>query len=225
MTDLETRLRELDLPEPPLGFDTDEVADRAAAKARTRAAGIAGTVLALVAVVFLVASGPASVPPARSLVPPSAAEQSRIRQALFDAVTRLFPGARELSVGTSSADSVSPGRMNVTADFVDGTGHSGDFQLTVRSAGADYQVVPADRLCPRPGPEQHCVRVSQPGGAVLVLSGLDYTDGMNSVIRGVLNGFLYRPDGSTVMVLGGRGQSLTEEQLTKVITDPAFVLL
>ena len=205
MTDLETRLRGVELAEPPLGFDPDEVADRAARQARTRAAGIGGTLVALAVVVaaFLFAPVPDPAPPAAGPVPPSLAEQARIRQALTDAVTRLFPGLRHLSVGTSQADAISPAQMSVSAEFVDATGRAGWFQLTVRGPKAKPSVLAPGQPCTG----THCRGVPQPGGGVLDPDGA-----------------LYRPDGSTVTIIEGIGFSLTQEQLTKVITDPAFVL-
>lgn len=221
MTDLETRLREVSLAEPPLGFDPDEVADRAARRGRRRSAVVVLAVLG--ALLFLV---PAKQPvsPAAGPVPPSLAEQSRIRVALGEAVARALPGVHDLTLGRSSADSIGPERMSVTAEFVDAQGRPGNFQLTVRGARAGSQVVPIERLCTSAGPESHCVRLPQPGGAVLVLSELVYKDENGVPVRDGINGFLYRPDGSTVIVTGGLGYPLTEEQLTRVITDPAFVL-
>ncbi|MDQ7810648.1 hypothetical protein Q5425_43570 [Amycolatopsis sp. A133] len=226
MTDLETRLRELDLPEPPLGFDTDEVADRAARQARKRGAGIVVAVLAVaVAVVLSTVAGPEPVRPAATpATPPPVAEQSRVRLALSEAVVRALPGVHDLVLGRSAADSVGPDRMSVTAEFVDVTGRPGNFQLTVRGPRAAHQVVPADRLCTTAGSAPQCVRLPQPGGGVLVLSELVYQDQTGEPVREGSNGFLYRPDGSTVIVTGGPGYPLTQEQLTKVITDPAFVL-
>jgi hypothetical protein len=226
MTDLETRLRGVDLAEPPLGFDPDEVADRAAKQARRRTAGITGTLAVAAVVVAALLFGPRldSVSPAHDPVPPSLAEQSRLRLALADAVTRALPGVHDLTLGRSSADGVGPDRMSVTAEFVDASGRPGNFQLTVRGAGAAHQVVPVDRLCTTSGAESQCVRLPQPGGAVLALSELVYRDQNGAPVRQGINGFLYRPDGSTVIVTGGLGYVLTEEQLTKVITDPAFVL-
>ncbi|MEV6642890.1 hypothetical protein [Amycolatopsis sp. NPDC051371] len=223
MTDLETRLRDVELAEPPLGFDPDEVADRAARQVRRRSAAVVVATVAVVAAAFLVPS-PAPVVPAAAPVPPSLAEQSRIRLVLADAVTRALPGVHDLTLGRSSADSIGPERMSVTAEFVDSSGRPGNFQLTVRGARAAHQVVPADRLCTASGSEARCVRLPQPDGGVLVLSELVYLDENGTPVRDGITGFLYHPDGSTVIVTGGLGYPLTEEQLTKVITDPAFVL-
>jgi hypothetical protein len=224
MTDLETRLRDVRPDGPPLGFDPDEVADRAAGQARSRAAGIGGALVAVAAVVAALVFGlvPDPASPAAGPVPPPLAEQARIRQALTDAVTRAVPGVRELTVGRSAADVVSPGRMSTTAGFADASGRPGHFQLTVRGPGAARQVLPPDRLCSA-GSGPRCTRVPQPGGALLVLSELAYEYG-NVTVRRDFTGFLYRPDGSTVVVVVADGYSLTREQLTKVITDPAFVL-
>ncbi|WP_103343879.1 hypothetical protein [Amycolatopsis sp. CA-126428] len=226
MHELETRLRELDVPEPPLGFDPDDVADRAARQARKRGAGIIGTLAAAsaVAAVAVFAPGPAPVPPAGPPSPPSLAEQSRIRLALADAVTRALPGVHDLTLGRSPADSIGPERMGVTAEFVDADGRPGNFQLTVRGPGAAGEVVPADRLCTTPVSAGRCTRVPQPGGGLLVLSELVYRDRNGDPVRDGTVGFLYRPDGSTAVVIGGLGYPLTEEQLTEVITDPALTL-
>ncbi|MBE8526223.1 hypothetical protein ILP97_53600 [Amycolatopsis sp. H6(2020)] len=226
MTDLETRLREVDVPEPPLGFDPDEVADRAVRRVRQRRARIIGTlaVAAAVAAAVVFAPGTPPVKPAGAPVPPSIAEQSRIRVALTDAVMRVLPGVHDLTLGRSVADSIGPDRMSVTAEFVDASGQPGNFQLTVRGARAVHQVVPVDRLCTTPGSEARCTRVPQPDGGLLVLSELVYKDENGDPLRTGSNGFLYRPDGSTVIVTGGLGYPLSQQQLTQVITDPAFVL-
>jgi hypothetical protein len=223
MTDLETRLREVCLAEPPLGFDPDEVADQAARQVRRRSAAVVVATVAVVAAAFLVPS-PAPVVPAAAPVPPSLAEQSRIRVALGEAVTRALPGVHDLTLGRSSADSIGPERMSVTAEFVDASGRPGNFQLTVRGPRAAHQVVPADRLCTAAGSEARCVRLPQPDGGVLVLSELVYQDKNGTPVRDGITGLLYHPDGSTVIVTGGLHYPLTEEQLTRVITDPAFEL-
>lgn len=243
MTDLETRLRELDLAEPPLGFDPDDLADRAAKQTRLRVAVVGGTLAAgaVVAAVAVFGSGasPVPAPPAAKPGPPPAAEQARIRQALTDAVTRLKPGLRSLSVGTSSADAVGPGRFSATATFVDAAGWPGSFQVTLRDVRASDDVVPLARVCPKPGEadELRCDKIPQPGGAVLVVYESGYASGGDlehpqfTKLRGI-NGTLYRPDGSTVTIFdaddGVPGVTdsvqLTQEQLTKVITDPAFTL-
>ncbi|MFJ7218270.1 hypothetical protein [Amycolatopsis sp. NPDC098790] len=226
MTDLETRLRDVDVVEPPLGFDPDEVADRAARHVRRRSAAVVLTAVAVAATVAALSLLPTREPvaPAGAPVPPSVAEQSRIRLALTEAVTRALPGVHDLTLGRSAADSIGPDRMSVTAEFVDASGRPGNFQLVVRGASAAHEVVPGDRLCTAAGVESHCVRLPQPGGGLLVLSELVYQDENGQPVREGNTGFLYHPDGSTVIVIGGLGYPLTEEQLTRVITDPAFVL-
>jgi hypothetical protein len=224
MTDLETRLREVDLAEPPLGFDPDEVADRAAKQARLRTAGITGTlgVAAVAAAVAVFApAAPAPVPPAGPPAPPSLAEQARVRQGLTDAVTRLFPGLRSLTVGASTADAVGPDRMSATATFVDAAGRPGTFQLTVRGDRAAPDVAPLDRVCA----SRPCD--TTPDGALLAIT--EFED--PGELRG-FNGVLARPDGSVVTITDAGDSApgvtdsvqLTREQLTKVITDPAFTL-
>lgn len=233
MNDLETRLREVDVPEPPLGFDPDGVADRAARQTRNRRAGIIGTiaVAAAVAAGAVFAPGTPPVAPAASPpVPPSPAEQARIRQALTDAVTGVFPGLRHLSVGTSSADAVSPAKMSVTAEFVDAAGRPGTFQLTVYGRQAPDGPVPVVRSCADPASvDLRCDRIPQPGGAVLLVfeSGLVTTGGLTK-LRG-FDGALHRTDGTMVTLTDAASDAadsvqLSEEQLARVITDPAFVL-
>ena len=224
MNDLETRLREVDLAEPPLGFDTDEVADRAARHVRRRSAAVVLAAVAVFAAALSLLPARAPVEPAAAPVPPSLAEQSRIRLALNQAVTRALPGVHDLTLGRSPADNIGPDRMSVTAEFVDASGRPGNFQLVVRGASAAHEVVPVDRLCTASSAESHCVRFPQPGGGLLVLSELGYRDENGQPVREGNTGFLYHPDGSTVIVIGGLGYPLTEEQLTRVIADPAFVL-
>ncbi|MGW4057543.1 hypothetical protein ACWEGE_04655 [Amycolatopsis sp. NPDC004747] len=230
MTGLETRLRELDLAEPPLGFDTDEVADRAARHTRWRRAGIAvPAVLAFAAFAWFMPKV-SSVPPAARPSPPPLAEQARIRQALTDAVTAVLPGLRRLSVGTSPADAIGPGRMAVTAAFADASGRPGDFQLTVYGRQVPDDRVPIARSCPEPGTSAlACERIPQPGGAVLVVSETGFVSaGGFTKLRGFV-GVLRRADGSTVTLVDAADDAadsvqLTKQQLTRVITDPAFVL-
>ncbi|HET6708410.1 hypothetical protein [Amycolatopsis sp.] len=223
MPDLETRLREVEVAEPPLGFDPDEVADRAARHVRQRRVGtsVALAVAAVVAATVVFAPAAPQVSPA---APPSPAEQSRIRLALGDAVTRALPGVRDLILGRSTADGIGPGRMSVTAEFVDVSGRPGAFQLAVRGPRVAHEVVPADRLCTSAGSESRCVRLPLPGGGLLVLSELVYQGEDGHPVRTSVTGFLYRPDGSTVIMTGGLGYQLTEDQLIRVITDPAFTL-
>ena len=235
MHELETRLREVDVPEPPLGFDPDDVADRAARHVRRRRAGITGTLAAAAAVVAVAvfAPGPSPVrpadPPPRQS-PPSLADQARIRQALTDAVTRLLPGVRGLTVGVSPADAIGPGRMAVTAVFADAAGRPGSFQLTVYGRQAPDDHIPRVGSCAEPGSiGLRCDRIPQPGGADLLVFEVGYPSaGGFTKLRG-FNGVLRRADGSTVTLTDAADDAdgsaqLSEEQLTKVITDPAFVL-
>jgi hypothetical protein len=226
VTGIETRLRDLELAEPPLGFDPDAVADRAARQPGRRVLGGVGALAAGVAVTAgVVFTTPATTPaPAAAAVPPSLAEQARIRQALTDAATRLFPGLRSLSVGRSPADAIGPDRMSVTATFVDAAGRPGTFRLTVRGERAPGDVVPLDRICRT---SLRCDKFPRPDGSVVVL----HEAGFAGALRGFDAG-LYRPDGSTVVIAdaddGTPGVTdsvqLTREQLTEVITDPAFTL-
>ncbi|WP_206787345.1 hypothetical protein [Amycolatopsis sp. MtRt-6] len=231
MTDLETRLREVEVAEPPLGFDPDEVADRAARRVRQRRAGITFSVVAAVlAAVAVLVPGSPRVSPATSAVPPSLAEQARLRQALTDAVTRLFPGLRSLAVGTSPADAIGPGRMALTAAFTDAGGRPGDFQLTVywQRPQGDRMLVGAS-CADAASIGLRCERIPEPGGAeLLVLESAYVNPGGLTKLRG-LNGVLRRADGSAVTLMDAADDAadsvqLSKEQLIRVITDPAFVL-
>ncbi|MEU4519694.1 hypothetical protein AB0F52_13375 [Amycolatopsis sp. NPDC024027] len=232
MTDLETRLRDVEVAEPPLGFDPDEVADRAARHTRRRRAGITGAlaVASAVAAVAVFTPGTHPVSPAAPPTPPSLADQARIRQALTDAVTGVFPGVRGLTVGVSPADAIGPGLMAVTAVFADEAGRPGSFQLTVYGRQVPGDHVPVARSCPEPPTDGlRCDRIPQPGGAVLLVSEVGYVStGGFKKLRG-FNGVLNRADGSAVTLADAADDAadsaqLSEEQLTKVITDPAFVL-
>ncbi|QKV75490.1 hypothetical protein [Amycolatopsis sp. Hca4] len=230
MPDLETRLREVAVPEPPLGFDTDEVADRAARHVRQRHVGIAGTFALAAAVAAVVVFAPGPVPAAGPPSPPSLAEQARIRQALAAAVTGLYPGVRNLTVGTSPADAIGPARMAVTATFADASGQPGSFQLTVYGRRSPGDHVPVARSCSELNPAGlRCDRIPQPAGAVLLVSEAAYVSEESFVKLRGLNGVLRRADGSAVTILDAADDAadsvqLTEEQLVKVITDPAFTL-
>ncbi|MGW3996759.1 hypothetical protein ACWEF6_25005 [Amycolatopsis sp. NPDC004772] len=228
MTDLETRLREVTVPEPPLGFDPDELAGRAARDVRRRRAGIVVSVVAVaVAAVALFTPSEPRVPPASPPSPPSLAEQARIRQALGDAVTGVFPGVRGLRVGVSPADAIGPGRMAVTAAFVDASGRPGDFQLSVYGRQVPDEHIPFARSCAEG--ERDCERIPQPGGAVLVVYETGFVSpGGFTKLRGFV-GVLRRADGSTVTLVDAADDAadsvqLSEEQLERVITDPAFAL-
>jgi hypothetical protein len=226
MTDLETRLRGVDLAEPPLGFDPDVVADRAARHARKRGVGIAVIVVvaASVAAAALFGPGPAPAQPAAPLLPPSPAEQARINQAFNDALVRVVPGRQSLTVGQSYSDALTPDRMSTSAQLVDAAGQRGFLQLTVRGARTAQQVVPPDQACSEPLRPLHCTRLSLPGGLVLRISWLGSETSPGVIVQWVDQGFLYRPDGSTVTIRGYPGLSLTEEQFVQLITDPALVL-
>ncbi|MEA5364032.1 hypothetical protein VA596_31175 [Amycolatopsis sp., V23-08] len=224
MTDIETRLREVDLVEPPLGFDPDEVADRAAKQTRRRTAGITGTLAAgavVAAVAVFAPSTPAPVPPAGPPTPPSLAEQSRVRQALANAFAGLFPGLRGLTVGASTADTVGPDRISATATFADAAGQPGTFQLTVRGKRLPWDAGALGRACAASPCD------TAPDGSVLVIREAPIPGGA----RG-FDGGLYRPDGSAVTITDAGASApgvtdvlrLTREQVAKVITDPAFTL-
>jgi hypothetical protein len=226
MHELETRLREVDVPEPPLGFDTDEVADRAARHARKRGTGIAVIIVAAasVAAAALFGPGPAPARPAAPLLPPSPAEQARINQAFTDALGRALPGRRSLTVGQSFSDALTPDRMSTSAQFADAAGRRGSVQLTVRGPRTAQQVVAPERACSEPIQAQYCTRLSLPGDLVLRISWVGSETGPGIVGRWPYRGVLYRPDGSTVTVIAGQELSVTEEQFVRLITDPAFVL-
>ncbi|WP_086843238.1 hypothetical protein [Amycolatopsis kentuckyensis] len=229
MTDLETRLREVEVPEPPLGFDPDEVADRAARHVRhvrKRTAGIAivAVAVASVAAAALFGPGPAPAQPAAPLLPPSPAEQARINRAFDAALVRVVPGRQSLTVGQSYSDALTPDRMSTSAQLVDAAGVRGFLQLTVRGPRTAQQVVPPDRACSDSVTPLHCTRRSLPGGLELRISWLGSETSPGVIVQWVDQGFLYRPDGSTVTIRGYPGLSLTEEQFVQLITDPAFVL-
>ncbi|WP_410671081.1 hypothetical protein [Amycolatopsis sp. cmx-4-68] len=226
MNDLETRLREVDVPEPPLGFDPDEVADHAARHVRRRRAGIAVAAVAAASVVtaVLFAPGPAPEQLAGPPLPPSPAEQARIDRAFTDALVRVLPGRRSLTVGRSSSDALTPGRLSTSALFVDAAGLPGSLQLTVRSALTAQQVEPPGQACSEAAGVEQCTRLPLPGGRELVIAWRGYEESPGVVAQRVDRGALYRPDGSTVTVLAGPGTALTKDQLTQVIADPAFAL-
>lgn len=226
MNDLETRLREVEVPEPPLGFDPDEVADHAARHVRRRTARIAviGIAAASVAAAALFGPGPAPVQPAAPLLPPSPAEQARINQAFNDAIIRVMPGRQSLTVGQSFSDALTPDRMSTSAQLVDPAGVRGFLSLTVRGPLTAQQVVPPDRACSEPLRPLRCSRLSLPGGLVLRIAWLGSETSPGVIVQWVEQGYLYRPDGSTVTIRGYPGLSLTEEQFVQLITDPALVL-
>ncbi|SEC09168.1 hypothetical protein SAMN04489727_2525 [Amycolatopsis tolypomycina] len=225
MADLETRLREVEVPEPPLGFDPDAVADLAARQVRKRRAGVAGiaVVTASVVAAVLFGPGPAPAPPAAPLLPPSPAEQARINRAFTDALERVLPGRRSLTVGQSYSDALIPGRMSTSALFVDAAGRRGSLQLTVRGPGTAQEVMAPDRVCEN-YPAQYCTQLSLPGGVVVRIPWFGIQNGPEDLARWPGNGYLYRPDGSTVTVLGYSAGALTEDRFVQLITDPAFVL-
>ncbi|MEU3771015.1 hypothetical protein AB0E55_38630 [Amycolatopsis keratiniphila] len=102
MDELEDRLRGITLAEPPLGFDPDEVAGKAAKKARNRrgvvATGIATLAVIAAAVVFVAPGNePEQVAPAAA---PSSREEQKARdlQHLKDVLPGILVGATDISV-------------------------------------------------------------------------------------------------------------------------------
>lgn len=253
MDELENRLRGIQLAEPPLGFDPDEVAGTAAKKARNRRAvaltGAATLAVIAAAVVFVApGDGPERFAPAASSqqVPPVPKDDL---QHLKDVAPKVIVGAKDFEV----RDFVGYGDLKTSeVRYTDAEGRPRGVNLTITGPVSTKDGYPRDDRCnPEKvadgiGPDRkpmRCVELPQPDGNFVVISettpktpelvGNDIVVGQGFSTGKVIgrNAIAFRPAGGAVNVtdLGTLddadrgGPSLTDQQLLALILDPAFV--
>ncbi|RSM63318.1 hypothetical protein DMH03_15115 [Amycolatopsis sp. WAC 01376] len=252
MDELENRLRGIELAEPPLGFDPDEVAGTAAKKVRNRRA-VAGTGAVTLAVI---AAAVAFVAPRERTVevapaaPPSRAEQkARDLRHLKDVLPGILVGAQDISV----RDFVQVNDwdlMTSEIEYTDATGIKRQLNLTISGPVTTKEGYPRQGYCDPGrrgdaiGPDRkpmRCEELVTPSGIPVAISettpknpdqvGEPVVTGQGFSTGKVIGrqAIAWQPDGGSVNVgdLGDvgssdSGPSLTDEQLVKLVTDPAF---
>ncbi|SEF35747.1 hypothetical protein SAMN05421837_108342 [Amycolatopsis pretoriensis] len=244
MTDMETRLREVSLAEPPLGFDPDDVVTKAAKRQRTRRATVATAVVTLgiagAAVVALRPSPPPLAPPAATYLPPviivKPTPRNPLEQRTLDHLKEALPtvlaGARKILIGGfySMGGELHPDELTVTLSFLDheGAGHSLNLGLIGKLTVSRNMVPPAE-VCAAPQ-ESRCEK--RPDGSTVVLSprsAVHYrTDGTAVDVSDV--GKVYPDDAPALGLPAGPGAApfadgtaIDERQLIALVTDPGFV--
>lgn len=252
MDELENRLRGIELAEPPLGFDPDEVAGTAAKKARNRrgvvATGVATLAVIAAAVVFVApGDGPERLAPAASSqqAPPVPKDDL---QHLKDVVPKVITGAKNIEVGNFEGY----GDLKTSEiRYTDEEGRPRGVNLTISGPASTKNGYPREDRCDlgkRPdgiGSDRkptRCVELSQPDGNFVVIAetapkSADGTEGDIIVGQGfsvrnpvTRNAIAFRPGGGSVNIfdLGTLDDaarvrpSLTDQQLLALILDPAF---
>ncbi|MGK3204863.1 hypothetical protein [Amycolatopsis sp. MEPSY49] len=192
MTDLETRLREVSLAEPPLGFDPDDVVTKAAKRVRNRRATVATVVVTLgiagAAVVALRPSPPQPAPPAATYLPPvivvkppqqpqTPLEQRNMAH-LKEVLPTVIPGARKIVIDSffTLGGELHPDEMGTTVSFVDheGKGHSFNFGVMGKLTVA-RNTRPVAEACP-PEASMRCDKIPRPDGSTVVIT--EYSEGL-----------------------------------------------
>jgi len=241
-------LRGLALAEPPLGFDPDEVATTAAKKIRNRRAtiGVGLATLAVLgsAVTFLgpgdtqaptqvaVPTGP---PPGNGRPPATDPQLLRNMEHLREVLPKLLPGATDITVPDLEPGQHT-GMMTAVVQFHDDAGPA-SFNVTITSPKGRANMKKASDIC-EPGKSPRCEIVSQPNGDKVLFS--EYDSGADADN--------YRADGGYIGILNSsfvsgmlaerydfkdedgfykmdRGRlPLNDQQLTQLVTDPAFTL-
>ncbi|KFZ80476.1 hypothetical protein ED92_24270 [Amycolatopsis sp. MJM2582] len=249
MDELENRLRGITLAEPPLGFDPDEVAGKAAKKARNRRGIVATSVATLAviaaAVVFVApGGGPAPLAPAAS----SQAAPKDPLQHLKDVMPKVLTGAKDIQV----RDFVGFGDLKTSeVRYTDAEGRQRGVNLTIAGPVSTKDGYPRENRCDPAkradaiGSDRkptRCVELPQPDGNFVVISetapksaesdgdvilGQGFTTG-RVVTRGAI---AFPPGGGGSVNIadlgtlddGDRGApSLTDQQLLALVLDPAF---
>ncbi|GLY43767.1 hypothetical protein Amsp01_097900 [Amycolatopsis sp. NBRC 101858] len=247
MTDLETRLREVVLAEPPLGFDPDEVVTKAAKRQRNRRATVATVLVTLglagAAIVALRPSAPpppAATPPPTYLPPviivkppqqPRTPLEQRTLDHLKEALPAVLPGLRKILLGNfySMGGELHPDELTTMVSFVDheGKGHSFNLGLSGKLTVA-RNMIPVAQVC---GSHQAAGCEKLPDGSTVVVSSnsavhyrvdgtaVDFTD----------VGKIYPDDAPVLGLPAGPGLAPFEEdsvfderQMIALVTDPGF---
>jgi hypothetical protein len=241
-------LRGLALAEPPLGFDPDEVATTAAKRIRNRRATIGAGLVTLAvlgsAVTFLgpgdtqapthvaVPTGP---PPASGLPPATDPQLLRNMEHLREVLPALLPGATDITVPDLEPGQ-HPGMMTAVVQFRDDAGPA-SFNVTITSPKGRAGMKKPGDLC-EPGSSPRCEIVSQSNGDKVLFNEYDssadasnyradggYIGVLNSsFVSGMLaEHFDFKDDEGFYKTNRGR-PPLNEQQLTQLVTDPAFSL-
>jgi hypothetical protein len=241
-------LRGLALAEPQLGFDPDEVATTAAKKIRNRWAtiGVGLATLAVLgsAVTFLGPGDtqaptqvaiPSAPPPVNGLPPATDPQLLRNLEHLREVLPKLLPDATDIAVPDLEPGQ-HPGTMTAVVEFRDSAGPA-SFNVTITSAKGRANMKKATDIC-KPGKSPRCEIVPQANGDKVLFS--EYDSGADASN--------YRADGGYIGILNSsfvsgllaerydfkdeegfykmdRGRlPLNEDQLTQLVTDPAFSL-
>lgn len=246
MTDLETRLREVVLAEPPLGFDPDDVVTKAAKRQRNRRATVATVVVTLgiagAAVVALRPSPPPPAPPAATtylppviIVKPPQQPRTPLEQRILDhlkeALPAVLPGARKILVGSfySMGGELHPDELTTMVSFIDheGKGHSFNLGIIGKLTVARNMIPVAQACTPHQG--GRCDK--RPDGSTVVVSGISAVhyrvDGTAVDFTDV--GKLYPDDAPALGLPAGPGgapfedgSAFDDQQMIALVTDPGF---
>lgn len=239
MTDLETRLREVVLAEPPLGFDPDDVATKAAKRLRNRRATVATVAVTLgIAAAAVAVVRPSPPPPASPAASPppviivKAAPRNPLEQRTLDHLKEALPtvlaGARKILIGGfySMGGELHPDELTATVSFLDreGKGHSFNLGL-IGKLTVERNMVPVAKACTG----GRCEKL--PDGSTVAVSGISAVhyrvDGTAVDFNDV--GKLY-PDDAPALGLppgpGGApfedGSAFDDRQMIALVTDPGF---
>ncbi len=245
MTDLETRLREVKLAEPPLGFDPDDVVTKAAKRLRNRRATVATAAVTLVlvatAIVALRPSAPPPPPPATPptylppviVVKPPQQPQTPLERRnmahLKEVLPSVIPGARKIVIDSfySTGGELHPDEMATSISFVDHEGKGHSFTLgIIGKLTVSRNMLPAAQACSLHSGGR-CDELPRPDGSTAVIYG-------SSAVH-------YRADGTAVDISDlGRvspivapelglpvdvrpsGPTFDDRQLIALVTDPGF---
>ncbi|SDX52978.1 hypothetical protein SAMN05421504_10321 [Amycolatopsis xylanica] len=222
---LEQDLRALSFTEPPLGFDTEAVATKAAARQRKRlvAASGLGTLAAVVAIVAttVVPSGvvqPAADPVTTVSVPPVEMPLTLLREHLPALLKAVQPDAKNIVEVTTPEMAIAMLRFR--------------YDLNGRPARIEGNVgrpiLPGGRE-PVPCPAG-CTNFPQPDGSEVHISQSGrFVDGATGAVKpSTLEARHYRLDGTQVEISvaflppAGEGVPMTYEQVIRIATDPSF---
>lgn len=272
MNDIETRLRQIDPAGPPLGFDPDDVATKAAKRQRARRGVMATTVATLavaVGAVVVLGGSPTVVSPAAVPLPNPewelpplpyrevphlssphvdlTVQKARNLQHLKDVLPGILPGARDLVVGDFRQVYGDNDWDSITASvtFTDAQGVKGGFTLTINGPVSSQLTDTLEENCRRrlapdgsvlsPGngaDRLRCEKIPQRDGSTLVIRQRGMVEEGTALhpVRVVpsdeLEGVSYRTDGTNLNVLGraGGNSPMDQQQITRLLTDPAFTL-
>ncbi|WP_370943693.1 hypothetical protein AB5J62_31880 [Amycolatopsis sp. cg5] len=225
---LEQDLRALSFTEPPLGFDTEAVATKAAARQRKRlvAASGLGTLAVIGAIVAttVVPSAvvqPAAGPKVTASVPPVGMPMSLIRDHLPALLKAVRPEAKDIVETTQGYPFVSlEFRYDLNGHPARISGHIGG-PAVVPGSGAVPRTCLAD-----------CTSLPQPDGSEVQIRQTNrFEDSRTGDVKpAVIEAWRYWPNGAEMeirtgfLTRGSEGVPLTYEQVTRLITDPAFTL-